>query len=109
MICLSFHFNVVVFCRDDNDGFHMSGAALNFSEKQSVFFDTLYEDKSVSQLYEESTKEKLLVEVSNSYSSLSYMEPGPYQLVLQIPNIAKWSCWYEFSLSGGTTNVQFDL
>lgn len=47
--------------REDNDGFHMSGMAE--SKLQSVPSDSLYEEKSIAQLYEESTLEKLQIEV----------------------------------------------
>lgn len=60
-----YHVSLVINYRDDNDGFHMSSTPSLLSGKQSVFYDTLYEEKSMSQLYDESTKEKLMIEVSH--------------------------------------------
>ncbi len=41
----------------------MNSKSSNLSVRQSVPIDSLYQEKSMSQLYEESTKEKLLIEV----------------------------------------------
>ncbi|KAF8773523.1 Vacuolar protein sorting-associated protein 13C like protein [Argiope bruennichi] len=58
---------------DDNDGFHMSSTACS-AVKRFVPSDILYEEKSIAQLYEESTMEKLQIEVE-SFDKLACLLP----------------------------------
>lgn len=81
--------NISVCCSEDNDGFHMSGMAVN-NLKQSVPSDSLYEEKSIAQLYEESTLEKLQIEVSFTFLHQSYCNGG-YRSVPLYKN-GKYAC-----------------
>ncbi|CAL1270146.1 unnamed protein product [Larinioides sclopetarius] len=58
---------------DDNDGFHMSSTTCS-TVKKFVPSDILYEEKSIAQLYEESTMEKLQIEVE-SFDKLACLLP----------------------------------
>ncbi|GFR31245.1 vacuolar protein sorting-associated protein 13 [Trichonephila clavata] len=57
---------------DDNDGFHMSG--ISASVKKFAPSECMYEEKSIAQLYEESTLEKLTIEVE-SFDKLACLLP----------------------------------
>ncbi|XP_071038592.1 intermembrane lipid transfer protein VPS13A [Parasteatoda tepidariorum] len=59
---------------DDNDGFHMSGISAP-ALKHINTRDGLYEEKSISQLYEENTSEKLSIEIE-TFDKLNCLLPN---------------------------------